>query len=82
MPDTATVPTWRRVLAFILDLITAFFAFGFLIASVTGGRTETGFELTGAPALILFACVIAYFLLFGRYAGGTIWQHILRARRR
>jgi hypothetical protein len=38
-----------------------------------GGATDTGFSLDGMPALILFAVVIAYFVIGHKYAGGTIW---------
>ncbi|WP_320199941.1 hypothetical protein RMR16_005770 [Agrobacterium sp. rho-13.3] len=73
--------TWRIVLAFLLDLFTAFWVFGFLVASVLGGRTENGFELNGLPAVVFFALVIAYFVIFNRFLGGTIWKRILRAKR-
>jgi uncharacterized RDD family membrane protein YckC len=72
--------TWRRILAFILDLITAFVVLGYIIAAVTGGTTEGGFQLNGWPALLLFAVVIAYFVVFNRFLGGTIWKYILKAR--
>lgn len=73
--------TWRIVLAAILDFLTAFFVLGFAVATVFGGRTEGGFQLSGAPALLLFALIIAYFVVFNRFLGGTIWKRILRARR-
>lgn len=73
--------SWRIILAFLLDFFTAFFVIGFAVASVAGGRTEDGFQLNGLPALILFALVIAYFIVFNRYLGGTIWKRILKAQR-
>lgn len=75
------VATWRIILAFLLDAVSAFFVFGFLVSTIFGGRTENGFQLNGFPALILFACVIAYFVVFNRFLGGTIWKRILRAQR-
>ncbi len=78
MPDT-TVPTWRKVLAAILDFFTVFLVAGYLIAVVTGETTDGGFSLDGLSALILFAIVIAYFWLLPKY-GGTLWQRILRTR--
>lgn len=84
MPDTNAEmrpATWRIVLAAILDFLTAFFVLGYVIASVFGGKTEDGFKLTGLPALLLFALIVAYFILFNRFFGGTIWKRILRARR-
>ncbi|WFS02324.1 RDD family protein [Rhizobium tumorigenes] len=72
--------TWRRVLALILDLITAFFGLGYLVALLTGGMTDDGFQLNGWPAMLLFALVIAYFVIANRFFGGTIWKYILKAR--
>ncbi|WFR96773.1 RDD family protein [Rhizobium tumorigenes] len=72
--------TWRRVLALILDLIAAFFCLGYLVALLTGGMTDDGFQLNGWPALLLFALVIAYFVIANRFFGGTIWKYILKAR--
>lgn len=72
------VATWRKVVAAILDFLTAFFAFGYAVAALTGDRTEDGFKLEGWPALVLFALVIAYFVI-GRRTGGTVWQRILGA---
>lgn len=74
------VPTWRIVLAAILDFITVFVLGGWVIARFTGNLTESGFQLSGMPALILFGVIIAYFVL-ARRMGGTLWQRILRARR-
>lgn len=74
------VSTWRKVLAAILDLITIFFAGGYLVGYLTGGLTPEGFELKGGPALLLFAVIVAYFVVFSKYLGGTLWQRILKAR--
>ncbi len=79
-PIPASVPTWRKVVAAILDFLTLFFAGGYLIGRLTGNLTDGGFQLEGAPALILFAVIIAYFVIFTRYLGGTVWQRLLRAR--
>ncbi len=72
--------TWRIVLAAILDFFTVFAVGGYLVARFTGNLTETGFQLNGAPAFLLFGLIIAYFVA-ARYTGGTLWQRILRARR-
>ncbi|MFF2320426.1 hypothetical protein ACFVTJ_05180 [Agrobacterium sp. NPDC058088] len=72
---------WRIILAFFLDFWTAFFAAGFLVATVAGGRTPGGFALNGAPAFIAFMLIIAYFVVLGRFFGGTLWQRLLKARR-
>ncbi|MFZ1816112.1 MAG: hypothetical protein WBO55_16445 [Rhizobiaceae bacterium] len=75
-----SVPTWRKVVAAILDFLTVFSVGGYVIAKLTGNTTDGGFELNGMPALVLFAVVIAYFWLGSKYAGGTLWQRILRTR--
>ena len=67
-------PTWKVVLAPILDFFMVFFAGGYAIGSVTGMRTADGFNLTGWPALLLFALIVAYFIVGRRYAGGTLWD--------
>ncbi len=84
MTDTIPQPAalWRRILAAILDFALAFGGGGYAIASLTGDTTANGFELNGMPALILFAGVIAYFLIFNKFLGGTIFRHLLGATRR
>ncbi len=81
MAEENFVSTWRIILAFILDFITAFVVFGFLVAFLTGGLTENGFQLSGFPAVLLFAAIIAYFLLAKRVFGGRLWERILKAVR-
>lgn len=72
---------WKRVLAAILDFFTAFFFFGWLIGHFTGNTTEEGFNLKGGPAFLLFVLLVAYFFIGRRYAGGTLWDRILRIGR-
>lgn len=82
MSDTkpaAQPATWRIVLAAVFDFLTAFLVFGYIIASIFGGRTADGFQLDGLPALLLFVLIVAYFILFNRFLGGTLWKRILRA---
>lgn len=79
-PAAKSIPTWRKVVAAILDFLTVFAAGGYLIGRLTGNLTDSGFQLEGAPALILFGVIIAYFVIFTRYLGGTLWQRLLRAR--
>lgn len=85
MNDAANITrqpsTWRIVLAAILDFFTIFWAAGFLVASIFGGRTEGGFSLDGWPALLCFALIVAYFVVFNKFLGGTIWKRILKAKR-
>ncbi len=71
----------KKVFAAVLDFVTSFGGFGYLIAKFTGNTTEGGFELNGMNAIILFALVIAYFTLLPKFAGGTIWQHVFGTRK-
>lgn len=73
--------TWRIVLAWILDFFTIFWAAGFLVASLFGGRTEGGFALDGWPPILCFALIVVYFVVFNKFLGGTIWKRILKAKR-
>jgi hypothetical protein len=74
--------TWRVVLAAILDFAMAFGVLGSLVARFTGGLTPNGFQLNGWPALLLFVLIVAYFVIFNKFLGGTIWKWILGARKR
>ncbi len=78
MSEAAKPATWRVVIAFILDLIFSFFVIGYLIAAVTGDTTDGGFELTGLPAIILFALWILYMVGMPRL-GGRLFQRLFRA---
>ena len=80
MSTEKKVSTIRIVMAAILDFFTIFIVGGYLVAKFTGNTTDGGFQLEGVPALILFAIIIAYFVL-GRYIGGTLWQRILKTKR-
>lgn len=68
--------TWKVVTAAILDFLLVFLGGGYIIAKLTGGVTENGFELNGAPALALFALVVAYFVVMKRL-GGTLFKRLL-----
>ena len=70
----APAPTWKRIVAPILDFFSVFFGAGYAIASATDMRTPDGFNLTGWPALLLFAIILAYFIVGRRFAGGTLWD--------
>lgn len=79
MSDT-TVPTWKKVVAAILDFLTVFIGGGLIIANITGETVEGGFNLEGTSALVLMAIVVAYFVLLPR-VGGTLWQRILGTKK-
>lgn len=72
------VATWRKVVAAILDFI--FVLAGYIVARFTGNTTDQGFELNGAPAFIVLAVVVLYFIVFRRFLGGTLFQRLLGAR--
>lgn len=73
----AKAANWKIIIAFLLDLFSSFLVFGYMIASIFGGKTATGFSIEGVPALICFVPIIAYFLI-GNRTGGTVWKRILR----
>jgi hypothetical protein len=82
MAETALrAATWKRVVAAILDFFTIFFVAGYVIANVTGETTEGGFSLNGASALVLLVVIVAYFWIGRKYAGGTLWDRMLRIGR-
>lgn len=67
---------WKRTYATFSDLLTSFFASGYLVGLATGNTTSSGFKLEGGPALALLSLAIAYFVI-GHLAGGTLWDLIL-----
>jgi hypothetical protein len=70
------VAVWKRGLAATLDFFTVFVGGGYVIARLTGGLTDNGFNLSGWSALALFVLIVAYFFVGRRYAGGTLWDRI------
>ena len=74
------VSTWRKVVAAILDFLFVMFIGGYAIGYMTGNLTDEGFSLNGAPALILFAIIILYFVIFTKFLGGTLFQRLLGVR--
>ena len=79
-PPPVPVATWRKVVAAVLDFVLAFFIAGFVIGYLTGNLTKNGFELHGAPALVAFAAIAIYFVVFTKLLGGTVWQRLLGVR--
>jgi len=74
------VPTWRKVVAAALDFLFVFFIAGYAVGYMTGHVSNGGFELSGAPALVVFAAVALYFVVFSKLLGGTLWQRALGVR--
>ena len=74
------VATWRKVVAAILDFFMIFAIGGYVIGRQTGNLSDDGFKLEGLPALILFAVIAAYFVIFTKFLGGTLWQRLLSVR--
>jgi hypothetical protein len=72
--------TWRKVVAAVLDFVFVFFIAGYVVGYLTGHLTNGGFELNGAPALVVFAAIALYFVVFTRFLGGTVWQRVLGVR--
>lgn len=79
--QTQAAPVWKRVVAVILDVFTVFFLGGWIIAKFTGETTADGFNLQGGSAFVLFALIAVYFFVGRRYAGGTVWDRVLRIKR-
>ena len=66
------VPTWRRACAFLFYLALSLVVCGCLVAWITGGLGAlpdggTGFQLEGTAALAVFAAMLLYFVIGGRY---------------
>lgn len=74
----APIPTWKKVLAFLVDFFGTFFGFGIVVAYFSGDLTSNGFELEGLPALILFGLILAYFVIMNKFLGGTLGKKLFR----
>lgn len=74
------VPTWKVVLAFLLDLYAAFYFFGCLIAWWTDkleiGFFNFSFDLEGVSALVLYSLILAYFIVMNKFFNGTFGRKI------
>jgi uncharacterized RDD family membrane protein YckC len=61
----------RRAVAIIIDMIVLCII-GWVLALGMGGSTSTGFNLSGAPALIWFLIALAYYVVMEVQMGGTL----------
>jgi uncharacterized RDD family membrane protein YckC len=75
-------PTWKKVLAFIVDLLVSFLVLGYLVAAMTGGLTSDGFSLEGGPAFLVFALVVLYFVLMNKFVGGTLGKMLFGIKKK
>ncbi len=66
----------RRAVAIIIDMILLGII-GWIIASFTGGTTREGFEITGAPAFLLFLIAMVYYVVMEVQWGGTLGKMAL-----
>jgi uncharacterized RDD family membrane protein YckC len=66
----------RRAVAIIIDMIVLGIV-GWIIAKFTGGTTSDGFEVTGAPAFLLFLIAMAYYVVMEVQWGGTLGKMAL-----
>ena len=69
----------RRAVAVIIDSILLGIV-GYLIASVTGSTTADGFNLTGAPALLLLVVALAYYIVMEKTSGATLGKMAMKLK--
>lgn len=69
-------PSWKKIIAFLSDLIGSFFIFGYTISYFTGNINNDGFNLQGIPALFAVILIVSYFVIFNKYFGGTLGKKI------
>ena len=72
---------FKRGLAAVLDFLTVFFVGGYVIGKLTGETTDSGFSLSGGPAIALFALIVVYFYAGRKKLGGTLWDRIFSIAR-
>jgi uncharacterized RDD family membrane protein YckC len=60
-----------RFVAVIIDSVILMVV-GWVLATIFGGASATGFELNGAPALLLFLIGFGYYIVLETIAGGTL----------
>jgi uncharacterized RDD family membrane protein YckC len=71
-----TVGVGRRAVAIIIDTILLMIV-GYVIALFTGGTTGAGFNLQGAPALLLVLIALAYYVVMEKTSGATIGKRVM-----
>jgi uncharacterized RDD family membrane protein YckC len=61
----------RRAVAILIDSVLLFVV-AYLIALATGGTTQEGFHIQGAPAFLWFAIALAYYIVMEATSGATL----------
>jgi hypothetical protein len=69
---------FKNIVAFLIDLLFSYVAFGYVIAFITGNATSDGFYLSGLPAIIWFGLVFVYCVFGSRILGTTLGRKALR----
>lgn len=69
----------RRAVAVIIDSILLGIV-GYLIASVTGNTTAEGFNLTGAPFVLLLVVSLAYYIVMEKTSGATLGKMAMKLK--
>jgi len=68
-----------RAVAIIIDTVILFIV-GWIIALLFGSTTTMGFNLSGAPALLLFLIAFAYYIVMEAQKGATVGKMLLGLR--
>jgi uncharacterized RDD family membrane protein YckC len=68
-----------RAVATIIDTVLLFVA-GYVIAVFTGGTTEGGFRLTGAPAFLWLFAALVYYIVLEALSGATLGKRLVGIR--
>lgn len=71
-----TVGVALRAVATIIDMIVLGVV-AWVVALFTGGTTATGFELQGAPALLMFLIALAYYVAMEARLGWTLGKRAI-----
>jgi hypothetical protein len=82
METPASPSNWKIITAAILDFLLAFVVIGTIIAKLTGSMNGIGWNLSGWPAAVLIALIVAYFFVGNRLFGGTVFKHLLGTARK
>ena len=66
----------RRAVAVIIDSILLCVV-AYIIAMFTGGTTDTGFNIQGAPAILFFAIALTYYVVMEKTSGATLGKRAM-----